>query len=132
MGVTFTGCCFAATGRFNAFVVLSVDGVDLHGLPLLERKRRLLRVMPRVESRLLYLDHLASRGWICSARRCARDLGGVVAEWTRGAYQSAVPPGSRSRIPTIRKQSDVTSCSIAEPSKGALTYPVVRPSLVLR
>jgi hypothetical protein len=28
------------------------------GLPLLARKRRLARIMPRVECRLLYLDHL--------------------------------------------------------------------------
>ena len=39
---------------------LSIDGEDLTGLPLLERKRRLLRIMPFIESRLMYLDHSRS------------------------------------------------------------------------
>ena len=60
-------CCLEADGRchfkkllfrrewpfFYAFDVLSIEGEDLTGLPLLERKRRLPRVMPAVESRLL-------------------------------------------------------------------------------
>ena len=65
-------CCLEPDGRthfnkllfrrewpfFYAFDALSIDGEDLTGLPLLERKRRLLRIMPKVECRLLYLDHL--------------------------------------------------------------------------
>ena len=31
---------------------------SLTGLPLLERKRRLRRILPAVESRLLYLDQI--------------------------------------------------------------------------
>ena len=37
---------------FCAFDLLMLDGEDVRGLPLLERKRRLFDVMPRVESRL--------------------------------------------------------------------------------
>lgn len=69
-------CCLDRDGRSNfknllfrrkwpyfyAFDLLSLEGQDLRSLPLLERKRRLLRIAPTVESRLLYLDH------ICGAR----------------------------------------------------------------
>jgi bifunctional non-homologous end joining protein LigD len=54
---------------FYAFDVLSIDRADVTGLPLLERKRRLLRIMPTIETRLLYLDHIANRGAICSVLR---------------------------------------------------------------
>lgn len=66
-------CCLEPDGRthfdkllfrrewphFCAFDVLNIDGKDPTGLPLLERKRRLLRIMPSIESRLPFLDHLA-------------------------------------------------------------------------
>ena len=72
-------CCLEPDGRtdFNkllfrrewphpyAFDVLSIDAEDMTSLPLLERKRRLLRIMPFIESRLLYLDS-RSVATICS------------------------------------------------------------------
>ena len=36
---------------FFAFDLLSVDGEDLRAKPLIERKRRLKRIMPRIDSR---------------------------------------------------------------------------------
>ena len=38
---------------YYSFDALAIDGQDLTGLPLLERKRRLMRIMPRIECRLL-------------------------------------------------------------------------------
>jgi bifunctional non-homologous end joining protein LigD len=69
-------CCLQASGRsdlysllfrrehpyFYAFDVLSVDREDVCALPLSERKRRLRRIMPKVDTRLLYLDSIAERG----------------------------------------------------------------------
>jgi bifunctional non-homologous end joining protein LigD len=68
-------CCLDRDGRSNfnnllfrrewphfyAFDVLSIDGKDLRALPLNERKLRLRAIMPNIESRLLYLDHVAER-----------------------------------------------------------------------
>jgi ATP-dependent DNA ligase len=48
--------------HFYAFDALSIEAENLTRLPLLERKRRLLAIMPTVECRLLYLDHLETRG----------------------------------------------------------------------
>ncbi len=93
-------CCLGADGRsrfydllfrrdwpyFVAFDALSIDGEDLTGHPLLERKRRLRAVMPRIESRLRYLDHVRGRGVDLFARVCERDCEGIVAKWTCGPY----------------------------------------------
>lgn len=71
-------CCLEANGRtdfyrlmfrrerpfFYAFDLLALEGEDLTGLPLLERKRRLRLLVPRTDSRLLYVDPIAERGTI--------------------------------------------------------------------
>jgi bifunctional non-homologous end joining protein LigD len=74
--------------HFVAFDVLSIDGEDLRSRPLIERKRRLRAIMPRIETRLVYLDHVEGRGSELFAVVCARDLEGVVAKWKRGPYHS--------------------------------------------
>ena len=95
-------CCLEPDGRSNfyrlmfrrdwphfyAFDVFSIDGEDLRPLPLLERKRRLLRIMPAVDSRLLYLDHIAERGSDLFRAACERDLEGIVGKWASGTYQA--------------------------------------------
>ena len=53
-----------------------------------ERTRRLLRIMPTIETRLLYLDHLEQRGCDLFRVACERDLEGIVGKWTRGTYQT--------------------------------------------
>jgi len=73
---------------FFAFDLLSVDGEDLRMLPLVERKRRLRRIRPRIDSRLLYVDHVEARGVALFREACRRDLEGIVAKWRRGPYHS--------------------------------------------
>jgi len=68
--------------------VLAIDGEDLTGRPLTERKRRLRAIMPIVECRLLYLDSIAERGTDLYRAACQRDLEGIVAKWSRGTYQT--------------------------------------------
>jgi bifunctional non-homologous end joining protein LigD len=95
-------CCLDADGRthfnkllfrrewpfFYAFDVLNVDGQDVTGLTILERKRRLLGMMPTVQSRVLYLHHLHERGRDLFRVACERDLEGIVAKWARGTYRT--------------------------------------------
>ena len=71
---------------FVTFDALAIDGEDLRARPLVERKRRLRRIMPRVESRLLYLDHVDGRGVDLFREVCHRDLEGIVAKWRHGRY----------------------------------------------
>jgi bifunctional non-homologous end joining protein LigD len=95
-------CCLDPDGRSNfrnllfrrewpyfyAFDLLMLDGEDLRSLPLLERKRRLLAIMPRVECRLLYFDHIHERGCDLFRVACERDLEGIVGKFAAGTYRS--------------------------------------------
>ena len=45
-------------------------------------------MMPRIESRLLYGDHIAERGRDLYRAACARDLEGIVGKWAEGTYQA--------------------------------------------
>jgi ATP-dependent DNA ligase len=44
--------------------------------------------MPRVESRLRYLDAVKERGTDLYRVACERDLEGIVGKWVRGVYQA--------------------------------------------
>jgi ATP-dependent DNA ligase len=70
---------------FYAFDLLWLNGKDLRGLPLVDRKKTLRKLIPR-GSRLLYVDHVIGRGEDLFRLACARDLEGVVAKWKRGRY----------------------------------------------
>jgi bifunctional non-homologous end joining protein LigD len=72
---------------FYAFDVLTIDGEDLRDRPLIERKRRLRAIMPRIDSRLLYVDDVRRRGTELFRAACARDLEGIVAKWRDGRYE---------------------------------------------
>lgn len=73
---------------FMAFDLLWLDGRDLRRQPLLERKRLLRQLLPRVDSRLRYVEHVDRRGAELFAQACDHDLEGVVAKWRHGTYQS--------------------------------------------
>jgi bifunctional non-homologous end joining protein LigD len=73
---------------FCAFDVLSIDGEDLTDRSFLTRKRRLRGIMPTIESRLPYIDHVRRRGVELFDRICREDCEGIVAKWARGRYHS--------------------------------------------
>jgi len=69
-----------------AFDLLALDGRDVRGLPLLERKRMLRRLIPRRGDRLRSLDHVAARGVDLFRLACEHDLEGIVAKRRDGIY----------------------------------------------
>src|SRR5207249_5207325 len=81
------GECF-----FYAFDFLFVDGEDLRELPLVERKARLRKVIPRKRSRLLYLDHIEERGRELFESVCRMDLEGIVAKRKDMSYRASAKP----------------------------------------
>src|SRR5690349_13622505 len=60
----------------------------MRDLPLVDRKRRLRRIMPAIDSRLLYVDHIAERGVALFSAACERDTEGIVGKWAQGRYTS--------------------------------------------
>jgi bifunctional non-homologous end joining protein LigD len=73
---------------FLAFDLLRLEGRDVRGLPLLQRKHMLRSVMPRIESRLQYVDGIAGRGEDFYRVVCEHDLEGIVAKPKHGPYFS--------------------------------------------
>jgi bifunctional non-homologous end joining protein LigD len=73
---------------FIAFDVLAIDGDDVRGRPLLERKRLLRRVV-RAGGPVGYLPHVHGRGIELFREVCERDLEGVVAKLAGSAYRLA-------------------------------------------
>jgi bifunctional non-homologous end joining protein LigD len=72
---------------FYAFDLLELDGEDLRGRPLFERKRRLAKVIPfDFETRLRLLGHVPGRGRDLFRLVCDHDVEGIVAKWCRGTY----------------------------------------------
>ena len=71
---------------FYAFDLLWLNGKDLRGLPLLERKARLRKLFGRCRSHILYLDHLERNGSGLFRQACRHDLEGIVAKWKDGCY----------------------------------------------
>ena len=73
---------------FLAFDLLWLEGTDLRDQPLIERKRLLKSIMPRVDSRLQYVDAIEERGEDFFRVVCGRDLEGIVAKPKHGVYYS--------------------------------------------
>jgi len=71
---------------FYAFDCLWLNGRDLRGLPLVERKRILRDIVPPQRSRLLYVDHIAGRGVDLYRAACDKDLEGIVAKLAQAPY----------------------------------------------
>jgi len=67
------------------FDCLSVEGVDLRGLPLVERKRCLAMIMPPLGS-VRYGDHVAGDGLAFFEAASERRLEGIVAKKASSAY----------------------------------------------
>jgi bifunctional non-homologous end joining protein LigD len=72
---------------FYAFDLLSLNGEDLQSFPLLDRKRRLKKLIPKSSlCRLRYLDHVEEQGIRLFESACALDLEGVVAKLKSAPY----------------------------------------------
>lgn len=76
--------------RFFAFDALWLDGEDLRGLPLVERKARLKKLIGRRKSALLYVDHIEHHGRFVFEQACKLDLEGIVAKPKHAPYVAEV------------------------------------------
>src|SRR5262245_27236629 len=73
---------------FMAFDALQINGEDLRNRQLVERKRRLKALVPRIETRFLCLDDVERRGAVLLQAICRADLEGVVAKWKQSSYHT--------------------------------------------
>ena len=72
-----------------AFDLIEHDGDDLRGLPLIERKRRLARLLGKAKRRSVrFNEHLTGDGPTIFDHVCRMGLKGVVSERTDAPYRS--------------------------------------------
>jgi DNA ligase D-like protein (predicted ligase) len=81
----------AAALVFFLFDLLYLDGEDVSGRPLLERKARLAALLSNVSSLLHYSDHQIGHGRAFHEKACAMSLEGIVSKRPEAAYA----PGNR-------------------------------------
>ena len=74
------------TPTFVAFDLLAVNGRDVRGQVLLQRKRLLRRLVPKQSDCLLYADYVVGLGRDLFALVCAQDLEGIVAKRATAPY----------------------------------------------
>ena len=72
--------------RYYAFDLVWLNGRDLRAQPLLERKRRLRRLIPPNDSHLLYVDHLEGDGERFFRLVCEQDLERIIAKPKSSPY----------------------------------------------
>ena len=74
---------------FYAFDLLWLNDSDLRSLPLIERKRRLRQLVEKnILARIVYAQHLETRGIAFFEEICQRDLEGIVAKRKRSVYKN--------------------------------------------
>ena len=72
--------------RYYAFDLLCLNGIDLRSRPLLDRTRRLHRLIPANDSHLLYVEHLDGDGRRFFELVCEQDLEGIICKTKTSPY----------------------------------------------
>jgi bifunctional non-homologous end joining protein LigD len=71
---------------FIAFDLLELDGKDLTGLPLIERKTMLRKILPEGDARIRYSEHIEGNGEKLLHSFCDAGLEGVISKQAAGRY----------------------------------------------
>jgi|SRR5208283_1455870 len=79
---------------FYAFDLVFLDGHDLRGLPLIERKQRLHQIIEKsLFTRIIYGQHIQTQGVAFFEEICARDLEGIVCKKSAVFISRTAPDG---------------------------------------
>ena len=81
---------------FFAFDLLYLDGNDLMGLPLIERKANLEKLLAGISGPIRYSDHQIGHGPLFHRLACEHQLEGIVSKRVNGRYE----PDRRSWLKT--------------------------------
>lgn len=91
---------------YNVFDLLELDGKDLRGKPLLERKKILREVLPATDH-IHYCDHVLARGNDFFRAVVEQDLEGMIAKRKDGRYLEGKRSDSWLKIKNHRSQEAV-------------------------
>ena len=105
------------TGQGNIcyfiFDLLYLDGSDLRGLPLLERKEMLRNLLPDLAD-IRYCDHIVELGQEFFALAIQNNLEGIVAKRNDSRYQTGKRTRDWLKI-KIRRQQEAVICGFTKP-----------------
>ncbi len=73
---------------FFAFDLLFAEGENLRGMPLIERKARLAKLLKGPKSSLRYSEHFSGKGGSMLASACRTGLEGIVSKRAEAPYRS--------------------------------------------
>ncbi|MEO7080161.1 MAG: DNA ligase D, partial [Flavobacteriales bacterium] len=91
---------------YYVFDLLEINGKDLTSLPLIERKKLLLRSLPAGDH-VKYCDHIEGRGTEFFAAAQAQDLEGIIAKRKDSTYHTGVRSKSWLKIKNHQSQEVV-------------------------
>lgn len=74
--------------RYYLFDLLHLDGTDLRGTPLIERKAALAALLAGHDGTLTYSEHFEGRGATVFGHACRLGLEGIVSKLKTGTYRS--------------------------------------------
>ena len=116
-----------ASLRYYLFDLMFLDGADLRGLPLLERKERLGRLLPN-HPLLAVSEHRAEHGRRLFGQAQKQGLEGIMAKRAASPYLSGQRSGDWLKIKTAQRQEVViagfTAPRRSRPYFGALVLAV--------
>jgi DNA ligase D-like protein (predicted ligase) len=119
---------------FLVFDLLWLDGEDLRRLPLLKRKAKLAKIVPKRNAVVQYVDHLAGDGVKFFVSACESGLEGTIAKRKDAPYQSGRST-SWIKVKCVdakefvvggyvrsERRSYFKSLLLGEPARGGLIY----------
>jgi len=116
-----------ASLRYCLFDLMFLDGDDVRGLPLLERKQRLRRLLPK-HPLLAFSEHRAAHGTKYFKEAQKQGLEGIMAKRAASPYRSGQRSGDWLKIKTAHRQEVViagfTAPRRSRPYLGALVLAV--------
>ncbi len=85
-----TAIATGSTGQliYFAFDLLSLDGVDLRGETVVERKRQLKTLLAKSQSRIQFAEHVVGNGPAFFKAGCQAGLEGIICKRADATYQS--------------------------------------------
>lgn len=92
---------------YFAFDLLSVDGEDLTRLPLVERKKRLKKLLGRGKGVIRYTTHTDAEGSEVFAQACALGAEGIISKVRDGPYRVGVRSSDWQKIKCVKRQEFV-------------------------
>jgi bifunctional non-homologous end joining protein LigD len=93
-----------------AFDLLWLDGEDLRQKPLLERKKRLEKLVKKSGLRLIFAQHVVGDGKDFFDEVCRMDLEGIIAKRKYAPYKDKARAGSRLRTRNTLNRKAEASC----------------------